>query len=199
MQEEGINILCVASRNEKMMGFLWALVLLSSLVKRGQSVALGTPFTGPNNDPYADGDKFTILTGSSEVLIERLDIHMRNVTAAMQVWTKNGYPVYSNTGDYTKRWEGDVTGLGQGVATPMPALNLLVPANYTLGVYVTTKTTGMNHMFHSSGTLDKKVFASDDYISICEGLSAKYFHSIYRVPTKWNGESSACHRCDDIA
>jgi hypothetical protein len=182
-----------------MMGLLWAVVLASSLVKRVQSASLGTPFTGPNNDPYADGDKFTILTGSSEVLIERFDIHMRDVTAAVQVWTRNTYPAYSNTNDYTKRWEGNVTGLGQGVATPMPAFNLLVAANSTLGVYVTTKTTAMNHIFHSNGTLDKKVFALDDYISICEGLSSKYFHGIYRIPTKWNGESQTHHRCFDDA
>ena len=178
-----------------MMGLLCAVVLLSSLVKRGQCASLVTPFTGPNADPYADGDKFTILTGSSEVLIERFDIHMRNVTTAVQIWTRNTYPAYSNTNDYTKRWEGNVTGLGQGVATPMPAFNLLVAANSTLGVYVTTKTASMNHIFHSSGTLDKKVFASDDYISICEGLSSKYFHGIYRVPTKWNGESQLIMMC----
>lgn len=178
--------------NNRMMRFLRAVVLFLGLVKRGQSqsASLGTPFTGPNTDLYADGDKFAIKTNNSEVLIERFDIHLRNVTVDMQVWTRNGFPLATNQGDWTIRWTGNVTGLGKGVATPLPAFNLLVPKNYTLGVYVTTKTQSQNHMFHSTGVKQKDVFASDDYISIMEGLSQKYFHGIYSQPTRWNGKRS---------
>jgi hypothetical protein len=67
------------------MRFPWAVVLFLSLVKRMQSLSLGTPFDGPNNDPQSDGDRFSILTGSSAILLERFDVHMRNVTATVQV------------------------------------------------------------------------------------------------------------------
>ena len=54
----------MASGNQNMMRFLWAVVLFLSLVKQGRSLSLGTPFDGPNNDPYSDGDRFAVLTGS---------------------------------------------------------------------------------------------------------------------------------------
>jgi len=179
----------MASGNQNMTRFLWAVVIVLSLVKRGQSLSLGTPFDGPNNDVQSDGDRFAILTGNSAILLERFDVHMQNVTATVQVWTRTGYPPSnSNPGDFVKRWEGNITGLGQGVATPLPAFNLPVAANHTLGVYVTSKTRYGKHMFHSNGTLVNKVFANDTYISICEGSSAEYYLGWYKVPTKWNGE-----------
>ena len=187
----GVNFFInMASGNQSMTRFLWAVVLFLSLVKQGQSLFLGTPFDGPNHDPYSDGDRFSIQTGSFAILLERFDVHMRNVTATVQVWTRTGFPPYNNPGDFVKRWEGNITGLGQGVATPMPAFNFPVPSNHTLGVYVTSKTKYGKHMFHSNGTLVNKVFANDTYISICEGSSAEYYHGIYRMPTKWNGEWS---------
>jgi hypothetical protein len=165
--------------NQSMTRFLWAVVLFFSLVKRGRSLSLGTPFDGPNHDPYSDGDRFSIQTGSFAILLERFEIHMRNVTATVQVWTRTGFPPYNNPGDFVKRWEGNITGLGQGVATQIHAFNLPVAANHTLGVYVTSKTKYGKHMFHSNGTLGNKVFANDTYISICEGSSAEYYHGIY--------------------
>jgi hypothetical protein len=181
----------MASCNQNIMTrFLWAVVLFLSLVKRGQSLSLGTPFDGPNGDPQSDGDRFSILTGSSAILLESFDVHMRNVTATVQVWTRTGFPPYTNPYDFVKRWEGNITGLGQGVATPLPAFNLHVPANHTLGVYVTSKTIKGKDMFHSNGTLVNAVFANDTHISICEGSSTQYIHNVFKVPTKWNGEWS---------
>ena len=172
------------------MRFLWAVILFLSLVKQMECLSLGTPFDGPNNDPQSDGNRFLILTGNSAILLERFDVHMRDVTATVQVWTRTGYPPYTNPGDFVKRWEGSITGLGQGIATPLPAFNLIVPANHTLGVYVTSKTRYGKDMFHSNGTLVNKVFANDTHISICEGSSAEYYHNLFKVPTKWNGEWS---------
>jgi hypothetical protein len=184
------NFLNMASGNRNMTRFRWAVVLFLSLVKRGQCFSLRAPFDGPNNDPYSDGDRFSILTGNSAILLERFDVHMRNVTATVQVWTRTGYPPYTNPNDFVKRWEGSIIGLGQGVATPLPAFNLAVAANHTLGVYVTSKTRYGKDMFHSNGTLANKVFANDTYISVCEGSSAEDYHGRYKVPTKWNGEWS---------
>ena len=120
--------------NQSMTRFLWAVVLFFSLVKRGRSLSLGTPFDGPNHDPYSDGDRFSIQTGSFAILLERFEIHMRNVTATVQVWTRTGFPPYNNPGDFVKRWEGNITGLGQGVATQIHAFNLPVAANYARSV-----------------------------------------------------------------
>ena len=52
--------------------------------------------------------RFAILTTSSAILLERFDVHTRNVTATMQVWTRNGFPPYTNPGDFVKRWEGNI-------------------------------------------------------------------------------------------
>jgi hypothetical protein len=207
-----------------MMHFLRVIFLLLALVKRGLSASLATPFDGTVT---YDGDKFTIITKSSAIVIERFDIHMKNVTATIRILTRTGcknvtdgwssanpQPVYfvcgypqdeytdSNDGiasDWTQRYSGTLTGLGQNVPTPMPAINLNVPANTTLGVYITSTTENGNHLYQTYRTsgpdrditygLPTPVFASDNYISIHEGFSEK-FNSLGNElsPTRWNGK-----------
>jgi hypothetical protein len=204
-----------------MVHFLRAIILLLVLVKRGLSASLATPFNGAAT---YDGDKFTITTKDSAIVIERFDIHMKNVTATIQISTRTGcknvkdglssanpQPVYfvcgyppdavidNNDGiasDWTTRYSGTLTGLGQNVPTPVPAINLIVPANTTLGVYITSTTKNENHLYHTyrSGPditfgLPTPVFASDNYISIHEGFSEKFDalgNELY--PTRWNGK-----------
>jgi hypothetical protein len=197
------------------------------LVKRGQSqsASLATPFDGkPDNEDASDGDKFTITTKDSAIMLERFDIHMMNVTATIQIYTRTGCknvtdgwsstnpkPVYfvcgypqdtasENGYDWTKRYSGTLTGLGQNVSTPMPAINLSVPANTTLGVYITSTTYNGKHIYHTYRTsgpdqyitpgLPTPSFASDNYISIHEGLSERGSHQghHYIYPTRWNGK-----------
>ena len=207
------------------MHFLRVIFLLLALVKRGLSASLATPFDGTVT---YDGDKFTIITKSSAIVIERFDIHMKNVTATIRIRTRTGcrnvtdgfsstnpQPVYfvcgypqdeytdSNDGiasDWTQRYSGTLTGLGQNVPTPMPAINLNVPANTTLGVYITSTTTNGNHIYHTYRSspditfgLPTPVFALDNYISIHEGLSEKFnvvSNELY--PTRWNGKLIEC-------
>lgn len=125
------------------MHFLRVIFLLLALVKRGLSASLATPFDGTST---YDGDKFTIITKDSAIVIERFDIHMKNVTATIRISTRTGcrnvtdgfsstnpQPVYfvcgypqdeytdSNDGiasDWTTRFSGTLTGLGQNVPTP---------------------------------------------------------------------------------
>ena len=56
---------------------------------------------------------------------------------------------------------------------------------------MSSTTQQVKDMFHSNGTLVNKVFANDTYISICEGTSVQYFHNVFNLPTKWNGEWSS--------
>jgi hypothetical protein len=189
------------------------------------SASLATPVNGTAT---YDGDKFTIITKSSPIVIERFDIHMKNVTATIRIRTRTGcknitnewsstnpQPVYFVCGypedEYTDVWDGipsdwtqiylgNVTGLGQNVPTPMPAINLFVPANTTLGVYITSTKTNGNHLYHTYRSvpnirfgLPTPVFASDNYISIHEGFSEKFDelgNEIY--PTRWNGKWIEC-------
>ena len=154
--------------------------------------SLATTFDGPNGDSYADGDKFSIITGSTAVSIERLDIHMAAVTEHVEIWTKDGYPVWWNDNTWTKIWEGTIIGQGQGVATPLPAFSLPIElaANSVLGVYTLLDDYAGNNMFHSTGQLGQnEVFASDDYISIGEGISSWHMHANFQQPTRWNGKS----------
>ena len=212
------------SYGRMMMNFLRAIVLLLALVKRGQSqsASLATPINGTAT---YDGDKFTITTKDSPIVLERFDIHMKNVTATIRIRTRTGcknitdtlsstnpQPVYFVCGypqdeytdvwdgistDWTQRYSGTLTGLGQGVATPMPPINLYVPANTTLGVYITSTTSNGNHIYHtyrSSGPwknpgMPTPVFASDDHISVHEGLVEKFNQLGEEVfPTRWNGK-----------
>jgi hypothetical protein len=207
-----------------MVHFLRAIILLLALVKRGLSASLATPFDGTST---YDGDKFTIITKSSAIVIERFDIHMKNVTATIRIrtrtgcknvtdgWTSTvhfvcGYPqdeyTDSNDGiasDWTQRYSGTLTGLGQNVPTPMPAINLNVPANTTLGVYITSTTENGNHLYQTYRTsgpdrditygLPTPVFASDNYISIHEGFSEKFDVVGNELsPTRWNGKWIEC-------
>ena len=123
-----------------------------------------------------------------------------NTTATIRIWTRTGcrnvtdtwslttpktvyfacgYPGSggTNTWDWTQRYSGTLTGLGQGVATPMPPINLYVPANTTLGVYITSTTYDGNHIYHTlapkyfsgpwkSPESPTPSFVADDYISI---------------------------------
>ena len=172
-----------------------SIILLLSLVNvnHGQAqstTSLATPFDGPNGDAYADGDKFSIITGSTAVSIERLDIHMAAVTEHVEVWTKDGYPNWWNDNTWTKIWEGTIVGQGQGVATPLPAFSspIELRANSVLGVYALVDNYSMNEMYHSTGVLGQnEVFLSDDYISIAEGISAWHMHANFQQPTRWNG------------
>ena len=206
-----------------MMNFLRSIVLLLALVKRGQSASLATPFDGkPDNEDASDGDKFSITTKDSAIVLESFDIHMMNTSATIQIWTRTGcrnvtdtwslttpktvyfacgYPGSgaTNTWDWTQRYSGTLTGLGQNVSTPMPVINLFVPSNTTLGVYITSTTYDGNHIYH---TLAPKYFSgpwkspgsptpsfvADDYISIHEGISEKFDQCNYIYPTRWNGK-----------
>ena len=175
-----------------MVRFICSIILLL-LVKQAQSESLATPFDGPNGDDFADGDKFSIITGSTAVSIERFDIHMAAVTKQVEIWTKDGYPNWWNDNTWTKIWEGTIIGQGQGVATPLPAFSLPIElaANSVLGVYTLLDDYAGNNMFHSTGQLGQnEVFASDDYISIGEGISSWHMHANFQQPTRWNGKSS---------
>jgi hypothetical protein len=169
------------------------LLLLGLVVRQGQcQLSLATTFNGPNGDIYADGDKFAILTMNTPISIQRFDIHMANVTKQVAIWTKSSFPFWNDTTSWTKQWEGEVTGQGQGVSTPLPAMSapIQVSANTTLGLYISVKEYNTSYMYHSTGVAQKSIFASDEYIRIAEGLSQGYIHMKYRQPTRWNGESS---------
>ena len=118
------------------------LLLLGLVVRQGQcQLSLATTFNGPNGDIYADGDKFAILTMNTPISIQRFDIHMANVTKPVAIWTKSGFPFWNDTTSWTKQWEGNVTGQGQGVLTPLPEISapIQVSANTTLGLYISVK------------------------------------------------------------
>lgn len=169
------------------------LLLLGLVVRQGQcQLSLATTFNGPNGDIYADGDKFAILTMNTPISIQRFDIHMANVTKPVAIWTKSGFPSWDDSTSWTKQWEGEVTGQGQGVPTPLPAISapIQVSANTTLGLYISVKEHNSSYMYHSTGVAQQSIFASDTYIQIAEGLSQGYIHMKYRQPTRWNGESS---------
>ena len=167
------------------------LLLLCLFVRKGQcQQSLATPFTGPNGDIYADGDKFAILTMNTPISIQRFDIHMANVTKPVAIWTKAGFPFWNDTTSWTKQWEGNVTGQGQGVPTSLPAIStpIQVSANTTLGLYISVKEYNTSYMYHSTGVAQQSIFVSDDNIQIAEGLSQGYIHMEYNQPTRWNGE-----------
>lgn len=175
------------------------LLLLTLVVKHGDcQLSLATPFNGPNGDTYADGDKFAILTINNPISIQRFDIHMANVTKPVEIWTRSGFPLWNDTTSWTKQWEGNVTGQGQGVPTSLPAISspIQVAANTTLGMYITVKEYNTSYMYHSSGVAQQSIFASDDNIQIAEGLSQAYIHEKYRDPTRWNGEFSFVRQCE---
>ena len=170
-----------------------SIIILLSLVKQALTESLATSFDGPNGDNFADGDKFSIITGSTAVSIERFDIHMAAVTKTVEIWTKDGYPNWWNDNTWTKIWEGTIVGQGQGVATPLPALSspIEVAANSVLGVYTLLDDYAGNNMYHSTGVLGQnQVFVSDSYISIGEGISSWHMHANFQQPTRWNGKSS---------
>ena len=171
--------------------FLPYLLVLTITIKQVHCQrSLVAPFTGPNGDLYSDGDKFAILTKDSPISIQRFDIHMANVTKLVAIWTRSGYPIWDDFSGWTKRWEGNVTGQGQGVPTATPAISppIQVPANTTLGMYISVKEYNTSYMYHSTGVLERSVFVSDEYIQIVEGLSQGYIHMQYYRPRRWNGE-----------
>ena len=176
-----------------MIRLLHAIVVLLGVIKHGESqseFSLTTQFDGPNNDAFADSDKFSILTGDTAVSIERFDIHMTATTQNVQVWTKLGYPVWWDDGTYTKVWEGTIVGQGQGVATPLPSFSppIELAANSILGVFLLVDEQDGDYLYHSTGTNgDTQDFVSDGTISITEGISQRYFHDAFHVPTRWNG------------
>ena len=172
---------------------LQVLLLLLGIVVRQCHCqqSLATSFNGPNDDIYADGDKFAILTMNFPISIQRFDIHMADVGAReVEIWTKSGFPFWNDTTSWTKQWEGEVTGKGQGQPTSLPAIQppIQVAANTTLGLYITLKEYNTSYMFHSTGVAQQSIFASDEYIQIAEGLSQAYIHEQYNQPTRWNGE-----------
>ena len=177
------------------MGKITRLLLLIAVVcvqvRFGHTASLTTAFDGPNGDAYADGDKFSILTGDTPVTINSLDIHMGEVTATVQVWLnpEGFYDWMYKSGVHTLTYDATVTGLGQGVATPLPAFSppIEIPAHSNLGFYVTLNNSGGGNMYHSDGVSQNSVFASNDHISVTEGISQKHFSAQYHKPTRWNG------------
>ena len=169
-----------------------SIAILGALVSSVRAASLATAFDGPNGDAYSDGDKFSILTGDTPVTIHSLDLHMGEVTADVQVWInpEGFFDWMYKSGVHEKVMEiDDVTGLGQGLATPLPAFSppIEIPANSNLGFYVTLNNSGGGNMYHSDGVTQNAVFASDDFISITEGISQRHFMSAFHIPTRWNG------------
>ena len=171
--------------------YLLSIIVLLSLLQNVRCESLATPFDGPNDDRFGDGDKFGILTGDSTVTVERFDIHMSNTTQTVQVWIRDGdFPDHSNTGTLTKVLEEVVTGQGQGIPTPLSPFDppIVIPANSILGVYSLVDNYQGNDMYHSTGLLgEEQVFISDDFISITEGISQWTPHNSFQWPTRWNG------------
>ena len=181
-----------------MMHLLHSITLFLALVRPAYCAeSLTTTFTGPNDDLYSDGDKFSILTGATPVTIERFDIHMAAITVQIFVYCKWGYTGWDYESGYWMVDEWTVTGLGQGVATPLPAFSspIQMPANSNLGCYVTLNDKRNNNMYHSDGSgTANAVFASDGNIEITEGLSQWHFMSQWQGDTRWNGEYPPLHK-----
>jgi len=173
-----------------MMHLLRTTAIFFALVRRGHSESLSTAFTGPNDDIWSDGDKFAIVTGDTSVTIDNFDIHMAEVTEDVQIWMTEGFFGWSYVWDkHSKILTETVTGLGQGVATPLPAFSppIQILANSTVGFYVTLADADGDNMYHSDGVLENTVFASDANIGITEGMSHRHFMAQYHRPTRWNG------------
>ena len=174
-----------------MIRLLHAIVVLLGIIKHGESsFSLTTQFNGPNGDINNDSDKFSIVSGSTAVKIEQFDIHMAATTKHVEVWTRSGYPKWWDDGTYTKIWEGTIVGQGQGVATPLPSFSppIELAANSILGVFLLVDEQDGDYLYHSTGTNgDTQDFVSDGTISITEGISQRYFHDAFHVPTRWNG------------
>ena len=175
------------------MHLLRAITLFLVLVRHGHSASLATPFTGPNADQYSDGDKFSILTGDTPVTIEQFEVHMAEITCDAAIWFKWGYQDWGYEHIYWRAWEGSVTGLGQGVATPLPVLDppVEIPANSNLGVYLTLKDERANNSknrsdpFHFStyriSLLTHNMFTAFSFLRNINSVSQRWSHGICSI------------------
>jgi hypothetical protein len=132
---------------------------------------------------------FEIAAKDQPVLIERLDINMGASTEPVQVYYRTGYVDYRYDDSYELIFDGDITGAGQGLATPLPPFTspVLVTPGTPITIYVTVTNHDGANVYADVGTGSGTTYASDDNINIIEGMTSGYPWRGYALDRRWNG------------
>jgi hypothetical protein len=164
--------------------FLLALALM---------VPLGTAYAGSLTTMFAsnngqDGNMFDVLVGANDLTITGFDLNLQAVTTNIEIYTKNGTWVGSDTDPAA--WTlvsslPEVVGQGTDAPTHIDVTPFVLTANSVWALYL-TDTTGFAFNY-TDGTGVGNVAASNPDLTILEGSGKQYAFGAEFEPRIWNG------------
>lgn len=151
----------------------------------------------------ANGNIFTIKSKSSQsISIESFDINMDGPPspspAPIEVYflpdTDPGFQ--SSNYQYTKIFDGDIAGEGNGNVTSLPEFTnpVVIPPGATYSFYITVASFQLGTNLHYNiGSQVGSVVASDANLEIGEGWALAYPFLGYSANRRWNGKFFSSH------
>lgn len=185
---DGVSRVQVNERGHKLQqlaGVAFVLACLAAPASGGTPESLTTTFISNNGQA---GNMFNVLA-TQKIQIVGLECSFDPGTFNVEVYTvPGGYAGNeANPGAWTLQASGSVVSNGYDLPTPLPfALDITVPSGTTLGFYVTSSSGSSMNYTDGLGTLPGTA-ASNNSLSISEGLGVAYPFSSTYSPRVWNG------------
>lgn len=173
---------------------LLSLIALS----HGVETSLSASFSG---NETGNGNIFGIKAKIEPITIIGFDVNMDSASNQdVEIYFHPGIdPGFADPQNYpyTKIFQQNVTGMGNGNVTALPDLSfpVLIPANATYSFYITTTTTtaGGAKLWYNAGVAVGDIVASDQHVKVGEGYAVSYPFLSYIRRKRWNGEDASCN------
>lgn len=135
------------------------------------------------------GNMFNARAETRRLRLTSLDVHTTATTeVVVRVYAANEGSYRASefrSAGWTQIARATVTGMGYGTPTPVSlSQGLVLEPGVVTGFYVTLEERAM---VYSMGTLDGRVYAADEYLSIGEGAAKSYPFGRSYKPRVWNG------------
>jgi PEP-CTERM motif len=149
--------------------------------------SLFTTFAGGND---YDGNMFDVSVGANALMVTGLDVNVDTGSLTINVYTKAGTYVGSETN--SAAWTLDsstaVTGLGEGNETFVSITPFLLSANAVTGMYVTINTNvdAAPFMYYTDG--NNTYSNADLTLTAGDGLGGLFGSLGVFAPRTWNGQ-----------
>jgi hypothetical protein len=168
-----------------MMKYLPLLIVAAASLARGSSIF--TTFAGGNR---FTGNMFDVSVGSSALLVTGLDVNVDTGSVTINVYTKAGTYVGSDTNSaaWTLDSSTTVTGLGTNNETFVSVTPFLLAANAVTGMYVTvdSNTNAPPYMYYTNG--NNTYSNADLTLTAGEGLGGLFGSLATTQSRTWNGQ-----------
>lgn len=175
----------VARRFGRAMWMLFAgLAALPIGTSAAQAASLTTTFAGGNGQ---DGNMFDVVTAGNPLTVNSLSVNLDAGNHTIEVYTRSGswQASPSSPVGWTLVASIAVTSAGEGLPTLVDVPDFVLPANSTIGFYVTAN--GGTPINYTNGSGVGNIAAQNADLQILEGAGKTYPFGGSFTPRVWNG------------